>query len=242
MPPFNNVAVRRALSYAIRRNRVAALLGGTDVVQPTCQVLPPNLPGYRRYCPYTIHRSENGKYSGPDLARARKLVAASGTNGQPVTVWSFRGVPFVHYLVSVLRNLGYNARSKVVKDQPEFAAALRDPRLKIQVDTLGWGADYPSTSNFFSPLFTCASINPGGLGELCNPRIDAEIRHAQTLRTSDPQAASHLWSKIDREIVDQAPVVAIANPRQLDFVSHHVGNYQYSQQTGTAHLDQLWVR
>jgi len=156
-------------------------------------------------------------------------------------------VPFVHYTVSVLRSLGYKARSNVLKDQPAFGAAFNNPRLKIQVATLGWGADFPATSNFFVPVFTCASFLHGRFGngnqsEFCNRRIDAEIIRARALQTSDPQAASHLWTKIDRDIVDQAPVVAIGNPRQLDFVSHRAGNYQYSQQTGTAHLDQLWVR
>jgi peptide/nickel transport system substrate-binding protein len=47
--PFNDVRVRRAINYAIDRGEVARLLGGYS--QPTCQMLPPYLPGYRRYCP-----------------------------------------------------------------------------------------------------------------------------------------------------------------------------------------------
>ena len=37
-------------------------------------------------------------------------------------------------------------------------------------------------------------------------------------------------------------IVPTMNPRLLDFASRRVGNYQYSPQTGTAHLDQLWIR
>ena len=49
--------------------------------------MPPALAGYRRYCPYTRDPSASGTWHGPDLAPARKLVAASGTAGMRVTVW-----------------------------------------------------------------------------------------------------------------------------------------------------------
>ena len=70
LAPFNNVKARRALNYAVDRDRVE-LEHGTDIGQSSCQVLPPNFAGYVRYCPYPL-----------DLTRARQLVAASGTIGQ----------------------------------------------------------------------------------------------------------------------------------------------------------------
>ena len=163
--------------------------------------------------------------------------------GQPVTVWfQPEQKPRGPYLVSVLGSLGYKTRSKVVKDGFALYTAVNNPRLKMQAFPTGWGADYPATSNFFVPTFTCASFRlgrnfNGNASGFCNPRIDREIAHAQALQTSDPTAASHLWSKVDREITNQAPVVAFYNPRQLDFVSHRVGDYQYNE-----NLDQLWVR
>ena len=50
---------------------------------PTCQILPPNFPGYVRYCPY----------SAPDLRPARRLVAASGTRGASRVDHMVRQVP-----------------------------------------------------------------------------------------------------------------------------------------------------
>ena len=55
--------------------------------------------------------------------------------------------------------------------------------------------------------------------EFCNPAIDREIARAQALQTSDPEAASRLWAKVDRDITDQAPWVAFANGVVLEVVS-----------------------
>src|SRR5206468_10987754 len=83
-PPFDDVRVRRAVDFALDRNRMLQLLGGPAEAQITCQVLPPNTPGYQPYCPYTINPNPGGTWSGPDLATARDLVTASGAAGAKV--------------------------------------------------------------------------------------------------------------------------------------------------------------
>ena len=249
LPPFNDVRVRRAVSYAVDRNRMVDLRGGPDLWQPTCQLLPPNLNGYRRYCPYTRDPSPDGRYTGPDFAKARRLVALSGTKGQEVIVAGIAGIFQPHggdYLVSVLKSLGYRARFKNYKDAETYFSTVADSRRKIQVGPIGWAEDYPSPGNWFPVLLSCSSFTPGGHGnqnfaEFCDRHIDAEVARARSLQTTDPGAASRLWSKIDRDVVDQAPWVFLQNPLAVDFVSRRVGNYQYNPQWG-ALLDQLWVQ
>jgi peptide/nickel transport system substrate-binding protein len=97
-------------------------------------------------------------------------------------------------------------------------------------------------------VLTCASFVPrnasanGNFSEFCDPQIDAEIAHAQSLEIADPQAAAVLWAKVDRDLVDQAPWVPFLDSQTLDLVSSRVGNYVYSLWVGGALLDQLWVR
>src|SRR5262249_22746307 len=61
--PFPDIRVRRALNYAVDRAKVARLLGQAS--QPTCQALPPYIPGYRRYCPYTLDPTAAGVWHAP---------------------------------------------------------------------------------------------------------------------------------------------------------------------------------
>jgi peptide/nickel transport system substrate-binding protein len=250
--PFDKLAVRQAVNDAINRATVAALNGGPLAVQPTCQVLPPTMPGYRPYCPYTILPSPGGAWAAPDLAQARQLVRESGTQGDHVTVlYSNEHAPFpspatARYLVSVLGQLGYRASVQVVRDPNAYWGLLGNSRNRVQAGFFSWYQDYPAPSDFIDPLFTCGSFLPDNQNnlneaEFCDPRIDAQAQRALTAQPGDPAAATTAWAAIDRELTDQAPWVPLYNPRDLTLLSTRVGNYQFHPYWNVL-IDQLWVR
>jgi peptide/nickel transport system substrate-binding protein len=230
---------------------VAALNGGPLAVQPTCQILPPTMPGYRPYCPYTILPSPGGAWTAPDLALARTLVRQSRTYGDRVRVLysnehgSFPSQATARYLVSVLGQLGYRASLRTTSASG-YWGTLGDSRNRVQAGFFSWYQDYPAPSDFIGPLFTCASFlanNPNNINEaeFCNPRIDAEAQRALTAQPGDPTAAASRWAAIDRELTDQAPWVPLYNPRDLTLLSSRAGNYQYHPYWNVL-IDQLWVR
>jgi ABC-type transport system substrate-binding protein len=92
----------------------------------------------------------------------------------------------------------------------------------------GWLADYPAPSNFIDVLLSCsadmAKDNPNP-GEFCDPVVDAQIKSALTLQTTDPAAAGTAWAAIDHLVTDLAPWVPLANDTGWDLVSARVGNY-----------------
>jgi peptide/nickel transport system substrate-binding protein len=247
IPPFDNLAARQALNLSVDRARLRDLTVGSGLGSVTCQILPPDLGGHRPYCPYTAEPSNRGTWTAPDLARARRLVRASGTAGEAVTVWIPRmyrqfGAAAGRYMVSVLDDLGYRARYRFAYDP-----FLHEDKLRLQLSFNGWYPDFGGTpSSFITPLLTCRSYNRDNAlnnnsAEFCSRRIDREIARARTLQTNDPGAASGQWATIDRDLTDQAPWVPYANGVALDVVSTRVGNYQLNPQLGTL-LDQLWVR
>jgi peptide/nickel transport system substrate-binding protein len=105
--------------------------------------------------------------------------------------------------------------------------------------------DYPAPWDFVF-LVSCRTFVPNtgnnvNFSEFCDRKIDRQITQARALETTDPALASALWSRIDHELVDQAPVVPLVNPKQVDFLSQRVRGYQYNPQWHVL-LDQLWVR
>jgi peptide/nickel transport system substrate-binding protein len=244
-PPFDDVRVRRALNFAVDRRRLIDLTVGRGLGRLTCQVLPPGLDGFRRYCPYTAHPHRDGVWTAPDLERARALVRASHTAGQRVTVWIPRWIGFDaaagRYVASVLQQLGYRARYRFAADPYPHADALH-----FQIGFYGWISDFATPAGFVPPALGCAAYKPGNpqnqnLPEFCDPGIDRQIAAAGALRASDPAAASSMWTRIDRELTDRAPWVPFANGVIVSVRSKRVGNYQYNPQWLTL-FDQLWVK
>jgi YVTN family beta-propeller protein len=245
VPPFDDIQVRRALNYAADRAQLVELFGGSLAAQPTCQVVPPNIFGYRPYCPYTVDPGPAGSWTAPDLAKASRLVEASGTKGMKITVWTFAGQESIgRYFTSLLDLLGYAASLRVL-DQGQYFSAVADSSSGAQIGTTAWFADIPSASNFVR-LFSCESFLPASSGNinysgLCDPSVDAAIDAAEQAQTLDPQAGGDLWAVADRKLTHTAAAVPFANLRTVVLVSERVGNYQHHPVWGTL-LDQLWVR
>jgi YVTN family beta-propeller protein len=234
--PFDDVRVRRALNFAVDRKRVATLHGGALLAQPTCQLVPPTETGYARYCPYTIAADASGEWKAPDLAKARALIAASGTRGQTIVVWSFSYFRSEsQYFVAMLRRLGYRARLHYIDDLAGYFGALyKTPSAQagfVGFFETGIAADMLTN-------VTCRS--PDNYAHFCDPRIDAQVAQLTKDEPSDPAGTAKLAATIDREVTDAAPWVPLFTPRFAELTSARVGNYQYNP-SGVL-FDQLWVR
>ena len=239
--PFSDVRARRAFAFAVDRDRLVELAGGELMARATCQVLPPMVPGYRPYCPYTVNPAA-GIWNGPDLKRARRLAAASRTLGQSVVIGVPHDDPFegrlARYVAQVLGQVGYRAS---VREEDDTFAAMLAPNSATNVIRVGWLQDFAGASNFVEPLFTCKADEEGGINvaEYCSPRLDGLVSQAR--RAQDAAKAADAWARVDRLLADEAPAVPIYSLREADFVSKRVGNYLFNPQFGVL-LDQMWVR
>jgi len=236
VPPFDDVRARRAVNEAFDRDAFARLLG--PGFEPTCQILPPNFPGYRSRCRLDAR-------GATALDRARQLVRASGTAGAHVSVWVPARIAVQgRFLVSTLSSLGYRARLVAVDDPVGYYTKIVDSRERAQAGYYTWVADYPSAADFIPPQLSCAAFVPasdqnGNMSEFCDPAIDMQI--ARAAAEQDPAVETVLWQRVERSILARAPVVPAYNRSHVDFVSKRLGNYQYNPQWGLL-LDQAWVK
>jgi peptide/nickel transport system substrate-binding protein len=256
LPPFKDEDVRRALNFAVDRERIVEFFGGPSAARLTCQILPPNTPGYEPYCPYTVDPGPGGQWTGPDMEEAQRLVRRSGTAGTHVTFWyspAFSGSPKAqaNYFVNLLEDLHFEVDLKSTagaidwRHDPSAAYdahfdALRDPGRGIQIAPAGWVADFPSASSFIATLLKCNLFPTFNYGGFCDRDVDRMMEDAAQIPTADP-ASGRAWAEVDHAITDQAPFVSLVNGVRVDFVSSRLRNYQYNPVWGLL-LAQVWVR
>ena len=206
------------------------------------------MPGYRPYCPFTTDPNGSGAWVGPNLPPP-KLVAASGTAGSRMEIWSDTLAPdpiTAAFIVSVLRKLGCRPPLHTASFTAVVHAA-NNPRSHLQVADGLWYADYPSASDFFDLYFRCSAFQPhdpaattNGAG-YCNPAADRLMNRADRQQTTDPAQAAATWAAVNRRVTYDAPWVILANLNNVNFLSAQVTNYQYNPFLGIL-LDQLQIR
>jgi peptide/nickel transport system substrate-binding protein len=234
--PFDNPDVRRAINYAVDRNVIVRLVGGAPFASPTCQILAPNLPGYRPNCPYTANPDPDGSYHGPDFARGSALVDHSGTRGMAVTVVSpWPGPAYVaigRYVAHVLDTLGYKARFALSEGDNYFS---RDNPAQLGIAL--FAMDYPVPSNFFEELRCDAQ----SLGRYCSHVADELFTRALETPRSDQVRADGLWTALDRTVTDDAARLPLYTQGWTVALSDRVGNYLSNPKYGPL-FGQMWVR
>jgi peptide/nickel transport system substrate-binding protein len=249
-PPFDNVKARQAINYGFDRNAAVKLAGGTSLAVESCQILPPNFPGYVQYCPYTANAAPDGAgpWTGPDVAKAKQLVQESGTGGMKVVVnTDGPDKPFGEQMVADLNKIGYKASLVTLAGSIQYPFLQNSKNLdKWSVGWSAWYQDYPAPSDFLNVLLGCGSIHPNSdaspnIAEFCDKGIQAKMDKALQTGVSDPEAANQLWAEVDHEVTDQAPWVNMYNPKQIDFLSKRVQGYQWSPQWYILY-DQLWLK
>jgi peptide/nickel transport system substrate-binding protein len=254
--PFKNLDARRAVAYALDRdalNRAWAetaknQAGGSGSVAErpvvTCQILPPNTPGYAPYCPHTRPAEVVGQWEGPDLSRASELVRRSGTAGAEVTIGMTPCLdPTAKVVAGTLRDLGYQpVRETDGPLRPEgvpcwFGALSPD----ADVSAAAWFNGYPSAAVFLVPLLSC--VQPDGTpavkgvvdytanaSNFCDPEMDGRMQRAVDLQLTDAHAAARAFEAIEHDLIDLAPLIPFQTGYDRWIVSKRASNVEFNMQ------------
>jgi len=218
-PPFDDVNVRQAFSYAVDKERVMTL--ATDnVISAAYGILPPGMPAY--------DSSLQGLRFDPN--KAKELIATSkygDVSKLPpiVLTTSGWGGDISGVLGGVIEEWRRNLGVEVTVRQLEPEAFLYSPNQeKNQLFDMGWVADYPDPQDFLDVLFrTGAQYNTGGYS---NPRLDSLLDQAAT--EQDQNIRLKMYQDAEQIIVQDAAVLPLFFGRNYIVVKPYVKGYALS--------------
>jgi peptide/nickel transport system substrate-binding protein len=217
-PPFNNVKMRQAINWAIDRRAMVKLSGGTGV--PSSTILPTNMPGYRDHKLYA---------GGPDMDRAKQLVAESGMTPGNIEIWCRTTAPqpdMAVYLQGVLTELGFTPSVKCV-DPANYFTLVGNASTKAAIGFGNWGMDFPEGSNFIDVLLNGKRITPEHSNNLSwYSGADTEIERAN--RLTDQDARNQAWGDLDEQIMKDAAWAPYSHPLSYSLTGKRVTNLTHS--------------
>jgi peptide/nickel transport system substrate-binding protein len=181
-------------------------------MRPAQQVLPPGMPGYRRFEPYPH-----------DLAVARQLIAEADPEDRDITVWSDNTPPndeAGEYLEGVLAELGFHPTLKLIEPSSYFTVIGNGATPDLDIGWGNWLLDYPHPNDYFQPQLSSESIattNSTNWARFADPRIDAEIKRLGAQRLGPAQLRR--YAALDRQVMARAPWAPFGNLKLATFVS-----------------------
>jgi len=228
MKPFDDIQVRRAINYAIRKPKLIAILNGRGV--SANGILPPGLPGYD---PAVMGYSY-------DPAKARELLEAAGVgrNFAPILWMRADQIETIQgeSIQQDLAEVGVHVRLKPVA-WPPLLEAVRQP-YTIELMNLGWEADFPDPQNFLEVLFAKKQWGDNNDTFYENPRIDALLAEAASV--SDLHRRYALYDEAQRIIMADAPWVPLYHPVTYVIRQPWVNDYILNPMRPTR-LEKVWL-
>jgi peptide/nickel transport system substrate-binding protein len=209
LPPFNKLAVRQAVNYAISRPALVKLFGGQGT--PTETVLPPGF---------------GSAYHEPDLypqnvAKAKALVAQAGATGAPVQIWTTNADPApktAQYLASVLSSIGLKVTGVRTLDDSVYWDTLLVQKTDPQIAFNHFDQDYPEGEDFIDTLLNGQNIVKVGNNDTSNtndPVLNKLIDRTKLMPLGPARNA--MWARIDNLFMQRdagwAPFIHLAEPK-----------------------------
>ena len=234
VPPFDDVRVRRALNY--RRSTAptsSQILGGPASAQPTCQILPPQMPGL-----------------SPAIARTRSIPPPTATWDAALTchgpggwspppappacgsgVWGFTApvgpwtTARARYVTSVLRQLGYRDECiyRAGRSHDRIHDGFAQPRAGHR-GRLGRGVATPRRTS--SAGCSCGFFIPKSPINVRRQRVlrpgnrPADSFRAYDLQPRDPARAHALWAQPGPRAHRSGPVAEHGHAEETDMTRY----------------------
>ncbi|MET7282630.1 ABC transporter substrate-binding protein [Kribbella sp. NPDC005582] len=206
--PLAKAEVRKAIQYAVDKQAVQVAEGGPEFGGEIASTLiTPGIEGYTKYNTY-----EAPPAGDPD--KAKQLLAAAGVSNLRLTLVADNasGLPVAQAIQQGLKRAGITVDIKPLDSEP-LTDLITGNKPDYDLTVSSWLPDFPSAIGNIQPLFATSEIGNGGynISRYSNPAVDAAI--AAATAEPDKAKAGAAWAAIDKQIMNDAPLVPLLYAR-----------------------------
>ena len=229
--PLSDPRIRKALSYAIDREKLCKMLPDNSCV-PASGMVPPMIPGARSTAwPAATHNSDEAK---------KLLLEVMDENTEPleaITLLLAKGQTEYGLILGTIKTdlekAGFKTELVVAEDADKYYDALEN---KPSLTVSGWIADFALMENFLSTLFLSTGLsNQMGYSNTAFDEAIAEARAVpnETLRLAAYHSAENI-------LADDMPAIPLFY-RHLALVCSEYVNDFYVAPDGIMDLGSTWM-
>ena len=204
--------IRQAINYGFDRKKMMLYLRNGIGIPAHGGFIPNGLPGYDELAGYRY-----------DPEQAKALVQAYKTrskNASPrVTISTNENyLNFCEFIQRALLDIGLEVNIEVM---PSSSLKTAKANGKLDVFRASWVADYPDAQNYLS-LFFSDNFTPNGPNytHFKNAKYDSLYRKAMS--ESDVKKRINLYKKMDRIVLEEAPVVVLFYDEVVRFTQKNI--------------------
>jgi peptide/nickel transport system substrate-binding protein len=216
--PFDNINVRKAVLAGFDRTALRQAFGGPVTGQVATHFIPPGISGFEDAGGAKGTGADFLANPNGDMALAAKYFKKAG---YPSGKYTGKGtVQMVgdnasqQYKVAQVaqaqfKKLGFKTNLRGISRDAMLTSFCDVPKKEPPVcPNVGWAKDFPDPETSLDLTFNGKAIIPTNNSNwplLNDPKINSAMARAEVLQDTGQRAKA--WAQIDRQIVDQAPVI-----------------------------------